>query len=189
MEKTTVAFTAGDPRPGVVCCACTPPNLRNDKFLHDDSLFTIDENCVTPCWNGITPEETKWSDALTLIEDTPNYEKPTTQNAESGPAVGGLWKEKDGDDCCQIVTTDGETVSWILLQLAPDHTLKELIDARGEPTYVVGTAGNDDQAIMNLFKGSRIVVLVLVAGAKDGKLSDTSEMSAHTSRKESMDTI
>jgi hypothetical protein len=171
--------------------ACTPPNLRNDKFLHDDSLFTIDEDCITPCWNGITPEETKWSDALTIIEDTPNYEKPTTQNAESGPAVGGLWKEKDGEDCCQIVTTDGETVSWILLQLAPDHTLKELIDARGEPTYVVGTAGNDDQAIMNLFYPDQgLVVFVFVAGAANGKLSDTSEVvGSYYLGQESMDTI
>src|SRR5262245_41534373 len=100
--------------------ACTPPNLRNNKFLHDDSLFTTDETCQVPCWNGITPGETKWSDGLTTLEDTPNFEKPQTQNAESGPAIGALWKEKGGDDCCQMVTSDGDTVSWILLQLAPD---------------------------------------------------------------------
>jgi hypothetical protein len=171
--------------------ACTPPNLRNVKFLHDDSLFKIDENCVTPCWNGITPGETKWSDALTIIEDTANYEKPTTQNAESGPAVGAMWKEKNGDDCCQIVTTDGQTVNWILLQLAPDHTLKELVDTRGEPTYAVGTAGNDEQAIMNLFYPDQgLVVFVFVAGAKEGKLSDKSEVvGAYYLGKDSMDTI
>lgn len=172
--------------------ACTPPNLRNEKFLHDDSLFkTDDTDCSSPCWNGITPDVTKWSDALTTLEDSPNYEKPTTQNAESGPAVGALWKEKNGDDCCQIVTTDGETVSWILLQLAPDHTLKELIDARGEPTYAVGTAGSDDQAIMNLFYPDQgLVVFVFVAGAKEGKLSDTSEIvGAYYLGAESMDTI
>ncbi|MEO8608865.1 MAG: hypothetical protein ABI690_13320 [Chloroflexota bacterium] len=171
--------------------ACTPPNLRNEKFLRDDSLFTIDENCITPCWNGITPGTTKWSDALTIIEDTANYEKPTTQNAESGSAIGAMWKEKGGDDCCQIVTTDGQSVNWILLQLAPDHTLKELIDTRGEPAYVVGTAGNDEQAIMNLFYPDQgLVVFVFVAGAKDGKLSDTSEVvGAYYLGKESMDTI
>lgn len=182
--------------PGVLtlvlfAAACTPPNLRNDKFLHDDSLYTTDEDCLAPCWNGITPGETKWTDALIIVEDTPNLEKPTTQNAESGAAIGAMWKETGGDDCCQMVTTEGEVVDWILLQLAPDHTLKELIDARGEPTYAVGTAGNDEQAIMNLFYPDQgLVVFVFVAGAKDGKLSDTSEVvGAYYLDQDSMDTI
>jgi hypothetical protein len=162
----------------LVAAACAPPpNLRNEKFLHDDSLFEIDEACTSPCWNGITPGETKWSDALTIIEDTPNFADPQTQTAQDSPAIGALWKETDGDDCCQMVTTEGETVDWILLQLAPDHTLEELIDARGEPTYAVGTPGNDEQAIMNLFYPDQgLVVFVFVAGAATGELSDSSEV-------------
>lgn len=161
----------------VVAACAPPPNLRNEKFLHDNSLFETNEDCVSPCWNGITPGETAWSAALTIIEDTPNFENPQTQTAQDSPAIGALWKETDGDDCCQMVTTEGDTVDWILLQLAPDHTLKELIDARGEPTYVVGTPGNDEQAIMNLFYPDQgLVVFVFVAGAATGELSDTSEV-------------
>jgi hypothetical protein len=161
----------------VVAACAPPPNLRNEKFLHDNSLFETNEDCVSPCWNGITPGETKWSDALTIIEDTANFDDPQTQTAQDGPAIGALWKETGGDDCCQMVTTDGTTVDWILLQLAPDNTLKELIDARGEPTYVVGTPGNDEQAIMNLFYPDQgLVVFVFVAGAATGELSDSSEV-------------
>jgi len=162
----------------LVIAACTPPpNLRNEKFLHDDSLIEIDESCVSPCWNGIIPGETEWNDALTIIEDTPNFDQPQTQNAQEGPAIGALWKETNGDDCCQMVTTEGETVDWILLQLAPNHTLEELIEVRGEPTYAVGTPGNDEQAVMNLFYPDQgLVVFVFVAGAANGELSDSSEV-------------
>lgn len=183
--------------PGVLAlvlfvAACTPPpNLRNEKFLHDNSLFKTDEACISPCWNGITPGETKWSDALTIVEDTANFEKPQTQTAQDSPAIGALWKETNGDDCCQMVTTDGETVDWILLQLAPTNTLKELIEARGEPTYVVGTPGNDEQAIMNLFYPDQgLVVFVFVPGAAEGELSDSSEVvGVYYLTVEGMDTI
>lgn len=174
-----------------IVAACTPPNLRNEKFLHDNSLFEVDENCTAPCWMGITPGVTEWSDALTIVEDLPNVDAPQTQTAEDGPAIGALWKETNGDDCCQMVTTDGETVSWILLQLAPTRTLKELIDAQGEPTYVVGTPGNEEQAVINLFYPEKgLVVFIFVAGAAEGRLSDSSEViGAYFLEPEGMETI
>ena len=161
-----------------VVAACVPPlNLRNDKFLHDDSLIVSSETCGAPCWNNITPGETSWDDALTIIEDAGKYEQPQTQNADDGPAIGALWKENGGDDCCQMVTEDGKTVSLILLQLAPDNTLGDVIDVQGEPAYAIGTPGNEDQAIVNLFYPDKsLIVIVFVAGADAGQLSASSEI-------------
>lgn len=157
--------------------ACVPiPNLRNEKFLKDDSLIS-GEPCDAPCWRGITPGETTWSEALVIIEDAPDLDNPESQTAQDGPQKGAQWKPVDGEACCQMFSEDGETVSLILLQLAPDKTLGQVIEARGEPTYAIGTPGSDDQAIVSLFyPDSALIVVAFVAGAATGELSESSEV-------------
>lgn len=163
-----------------VLAACAPPaNLRNDKFLKDDSLLSKDP-CDAPCWRNITPGETKWSDALTILEDSPDIDKPEVQQLEdNGPAVGAQWQPKDGEPCCQIISEDGETVSFILLRLAPTNTLGKLIEARGEPKYIVGLPLTEDQAsAVVLYPESSLMVVVFVAGDKTGQVSEDSELIA-----------
>lgn len=159
--------------------ACMPtPNLRNERLLNDDFLISPTEDCDAPCWRGITPGTTTWVDAITILEDDATLNDPQVQNLQEGqPAVGALWKMTDGEDCCQMVSEDGETVSFIVLQLAPTHTLGELIEARGEPTYVIGSPGVEDQALVNvLYPDSGLIVGVFVAGEQNGALSESSEL-------------
>jgi len=163
----------------VLVAACSPaPNLRNPKFLKDTSVVTKDEKCDAPCWRGITPGETKWSDALVTLQDQTDLDDPQTQAIpDSGDAVGASWQPTGGEACCQIISEDGKTVSSIFLQIAPDITVKQLIAARGEPEYVLGTPGTDDQAIINLFYPKQnMIVFAFVAGAAKGALSETSEI-------------
>lgn len=168
--------------PGLVAlafmtAACLPPpNLRNEKFLNDNSLVS-GEPCEAPCWRGITPGETAWSDALTIIEDDAALNDPEVQTAEDGPAVGAQWSPVDGEACCQMISEDGETVSVVLLQLAPTTTLGDMIEARGEPTYAIGTPVTDDQAIVSLFyPENSLIVIAFAAGAASGNLSESSEI-------------
>ncbi len=163
----------------VLLAGCVPiPNLRNPKFLKDDSLIASEPPCAAPCWRGITPGETAWSDALTILEDATDFENPQVQTADGGgPQVGAQWKPVDGEDCCQIYSEDGKTVSLILLQLAPDMTLGQILEARGEPQYAIGTPGNDEQAIVSLFYPEQsLIVVAFVAGAAKGELSESSEI-------------
>jgi hypothetical protein len=163
----------------VLIAACSPaPNLRNPKFLKDTSVITKDEKCDAPCWRGIIPGETKWSDALVILQDQTDIDDPQTQAIpDAGNAVGASWQPTGGEACCQTISEDGQTVSSIFLQIAPDLTVKQLIDARGEPDYVLGTPGTDDQAIINMFYPKQnMIVFAFVAGAANGKLSETSEI-------------
>lgn len=157
--------------------ACVPPlNLRNDKYLKDDSLISK-EPCDAPCWRGITPGETQWSEALTIVEDSADLDDPQVQNAQEGSGIGAVWQPKDGETCCQMATLDGETVSVIVLRLAPTLKLGDLIEARGEPNYVLGSPGDEEQAIINLFYPDNfLIVTVFVAGDKKGELSASSEI-------------
>jgi hypothetical protein len=159
--------------------ACVPtPNLRNERMLVDDFLVTTSERCADPCWRGVQPGVTTWVDAVTMLEDDATLNDPQVQNLQEGqPAVGALWRMADGEDCCQMVSEDGETVSYIVLQLAPTQTLGELIEARGEPTYVVGSGGVEDQALINLlYPESGLIVGAFVAGEENGELAESSEL-------------
>ncbi len=150
----------------VFIAACAPPPvLRNEKLLNDTSL-TTNEPCAAPCWNGITPGETAWSTALTIIEDDSRFSDPQVQNAQDGPAVGAQWSKTDGDACCQMVSEDGQTVSFISLSFAPDMTVQQVIEAQGEPTYALGSSVTDDQAVIYLFYPEKaFIVVAFVAGA------------------------
>lgn len=163
----------------VLVAACSPaPNLRDPKFLKDTSVITKDEKCDAPCWHGITPGVTKWSDALVTLQDDSTLDDPQSQAIpDSGNAVGASFQPTGGDACCQIISEDGQTVSSIFLQVAPNVTVKQLIDVRGEPDYVLGTPGTDDQAIINLFYPKQnMIVFAFVAGASLGTLTEKSEI-------------
>jgi hypothetical protein len=161
----------------LVMAACAPaPVLRNEKWLHDNSLVTGDP-CESPCWNGITPGETSWSDAIAIIENDSTFVDLQTENAEQGPAKGASWRQVDGEPCCDMFTEDGETVDSMLLRLAPDVKLGEVVEAHGDPTYVVGTEVTADQAVMNLFYTEPpMLIYVFVAGRESGALSENSEV-------------
>lgn len=159
--------------------ACSPPpELRDQNLLNDTSLLT-GEPCEAPCWNGITPGVTRWSDALTILEDDPSIEDPSIQTAEDSSAVAASFKEPGGVDASgQIFSDSGETVGLIFLRLAPDMLLDDVLEKYGDPTYVIGTPFSDDppQAIVNLvYPDQQMIVYVFVPG-QQGAVDGTNEI-------------
>lgn len=159
----------------LVSCA-PPPNLRDETLLNDRSLIT-GQPCAAPCFRGITPGETAWQAAVTIIEDDSNFKNLQTQTAENGTSLQAAWQQGDNQVCCQMASEDGRTVSLVFLRTAPIMTLAELIDAHGEPSYLVGSEFTADQAIISLvYPDVPMVIYVFVAGAEEGRLSDSSEI-------------
>jgi hypothetical protein len=168
--------------PGVIAlallfAACAPPPpLRDDTLLQDTSLLSTDSDCSAPCWRGITPGETTWGDALTILEDDTTLENVNVQEDDQSSAKAADFQQKGGSSCCQIISNDGEVVGVIFLRVAPTTTLGKLIAAQGEPTYLVGSQYTDDQAVMNLiFPEKSLVAYAFVAGTS-GSLSASSEI-------------
>jgi hypothetical protein len=163
----------------LVIAACMPaPVLRDDTLLHDTSLIS-GEPCAAPCFRGITPGETSWRDAVTIIEDDPDFTNVQTQTADDGSKrVQIAWQEGEGGSvCCQIMSEDGETVRLAFLRTAPDMTLGEVIEAHGEPVYIAGQEFTEDQAIMSLvYPETPMVVYAFVAGPETGELTASSEI-------------
>lgn len=158
----------------IAACA-PPPELRDETLLDDTSLIT-GEPCAAPCWRGITPGETLWRDALTILEDDTQLENVQTQEDENSDAVGAIWQPKGGTQCCQIVAEDGETVNLIFLRTRPSMTLGEVTEAHGEPAYAVGTPVTEEQAIVNLvYPDTPMIVLAFAPGA-EGEVTESSEI-------------
>jgi hypothetical protein len=159
--------------------ACAPPpNLRDETLLQDISLID-GEPCAAPCWRGITPGVTTWSDAQTILEDDATLQNLQVQTDDNTTARAASWEQKDGTGCCQMFSTeDGELVNVLFLRVAPNMGLAELFDAHGEPTYAVSSEFSDDQAIINLiYPDVPMVIYAFVPGA-NASLSENSEVIA-----------
>ncbi|MBZ0303493.1 MAG: hypothetical protein K8J31_27380 [Anaerolineae bacterium] len=154
------------------------PVLRDDTLLKDTSLVTGDP-CAAPCFRGITPGVTNWSEAVTSLEDDGDFRNVQTQNAEDGTnRVQVSWQEGEGGAvCCQMLSEDGETVRLIFLRTAPEMTLGGVIQAHGEPTYVAAQEFTQDQAIISLvYPDIPMVIYAFVSGPETGALSESSEI-------------
>lgn len=160
----------------IVLSGCSAPALRDPNLLQDTSLIT-GEPCGAPCWRGITPGVTTWSDALTILEDDATLESINQQQDEETGARIADWQQRSGTaGCCQMYSADGEIVDLVFVRVAPTMTLSELFEVHGEPTYALSTEFSGDQAIINLiYPETPMVIYAFVAG-NQGALSETSEV-------------
>lgn len=163
----------------VVAAACeTPPELRNTSFLNDTSL--VDNTpCQAPCWRGITPGVTTWGEALTILEDDATLADVKVESNEETGEIAATFQRRDGVPCCLVYTRNGQVVDQMLLQLAPDKTLGEVIANLGEPAYFSGTEVSPEQAAAALFYPDLdLVVYAFVAGVESGQVQASSEIFA-----------
>jgi hypothetical protein len=145
----------------------------------DAMVMDEDAVCAPPCWRGITPGVTTWADALNVISNDSTLQNLEIQSSEDNPARGASFRNVGGEvTCCQIYTSQGNTVDLVALQLAPTITIGQVIEIWGEPTYALGTPFSDGQAVLNLiYDEIPMVVFVFVAG-ETGSVTTTSEIVA-----------
>lgn len=157
---------------------CAPEvRLLDETKLKDFSLLS-GEPCEAPCWNEIVPGESLYRDAKLMIEEDTRYKdvQEAERKEDSDARIFGFAPE-EGQVCCQVFSRDGETVTSLLLQFAPDMTFGPVMDRYGEATYVGGEAPAADQAYMALvYPEVPMVIYAFVAGAENGRLSTGSEI-------------
>jgi hypothetical protein len=159
----------------VAACA-PPPELRDPNLIQDDSLATSDP-CAAPCWRGITPGVTTWSDALTILEDDATLTDPVVQEDEASEAKAAEFQQVDGTaGSGNIFTKDGETVSIVFVRLAPTLLVEDLFATHGEPTYAVGSPFSEDQAIVNLIYPDVPMVVYAFVPGESGSVDEVSEL-------------
>jgi hypothetical protein len=162
----------------VLTAACAaPPPLRNQAFLNDTSLID-GEPCGPPCFRGITPGETAWSEAMTILEDDPNITDIQVEADEETNEVAASFQRPEGVTCCLAYSENGSIVDQMLLQLAPDMTVGDVIGVHGEPAYLTGVEVSSDQASAALYyPDMQTIVYAFVEGVQ-GQLTAASEVFA-----------
>lgn len=155
--------------------ACSPaPELRNNAFLADTSLITGNP-CEAPCWEELTPGETVWGLAQEKI--TGDY---VEVDSDSNRRTGEAWIEfsfGDGLKCCRIYTADGQVLSSILLLLAPEITLSDVIERYGEPTYLTAQSETSDQAYLALvYPEIPMIIYAFAETITDSQISPDTEI-------------
>ncbi len=142
-------------------------SLLNDGFLRDSGLIS-GEPCAPPCWQNITPGLTDMSAALESVSALEGL------NIVQVVDTGFAFQASASEPCCQIASTDAGLVETILLQLAPETELGEVLDVYGDPTYVTGQPFSDKEAVMMLYYPERFMLLYAVVPGVDGQLTESS---------------
>lgn len=169
----------------LVIAGCAPQiELLSEQYLQDTSLVS-GEPCGAPCWRNIIPGETRWTDALTRVQDDPTLAEVQEQSNEETSEVAITFQNRDGIPCCLLYSQDGQFVDQILLQVAPQMTIGQAIETLGEPTYVSGTDNENaqglspEQASLALYyPEQQTVVYAFVEGKENGTLTEQSPVFA-----------
>ncbi len=146
-------------------------SLLNDEFLRDASLLG-GRPCDPPCWQNITPGQTRLEEAQDIVASIDDLE--IVQSSSEGFA----FRSADGEPCCQISSQDGETVGSTLLQFAPATTIGQVIAVRGEPDYVLGQPFSETEAILMLYYPDQNMLLSVLVPGESGRLEDRSPVIA-----------
>ncbi|MEO1165129.1 MAG: hypothetical protein AAFV98_15185 [Chloroflexota bacterium] len=160
--------------------ACTPAlSLRDEAFLPDTSL-TAGEPCEAPCWQDLIPGETVWGVAVATVEDSEDYRQTDSEDNRRTPEDWIEFAYRDGPTCCRIYSADGETLSAILILVAPQMTLGEVVTRYGEPTYMTAQAQTSDQAqIALVYPDLATVVYAFAPNITTAEVTAESEIIGH----------
>lgn len=160
----------------VALAACAGEvNLLDETKLQDTSLLS-GEPCEAPCWNGITPGETSYRDAKLILEGDGRFKIGEESEAEGDdPGRAFTFSEGENPACCQLISSNGETVTSILLQLAPSLMFGPVFDKYSEPEFAAGGQVSDAQGFVALvYSDVPMVVYALVENPQEGALSVSS---------------
>ncbi len=162
---------------GLLNACSTDINLLDETKLYDTSLLT-GEPCEAPCWNDISPGETSYRDAKLIIESDARFQiAEEFEPQEDNPQRGFTFAEGENAPCCQVVSSDGETISSMQLLLAPKFAFGPVMDRYGEPGYAAAAKQTDEQGYMLLiYPNVPMIVFAFVANPNEGALSVNSEI-------------
>ena len=152
-------------------------NLLDEDKLQDTSLLS-GEPCEAPCWNDIIPGETSYRDAKFILESDGRFKIAEESEADDErPGRAFSFAEGEKPACCQLISGDGETVSSLMLQLAPTIAFGPVFDKYGEPDFIAGQEVSQEQAyVVMLYLDVPLIVYAHVEGGGKGSVSVSNEM-------------
>ena len=158
----------------LLLAGCLPqPTLRSEEFLDDVSLVTSDP-CGAPCWNGITPGETSWLEALAILQNDAALDGVEIETEED--FVWAHWKGVDSSlECCRMIAdSEEENVSFLFLTVSPNMIVDSVLSEYGDPDYVTTFEFTDTESVVQLvYPDLPMVISALVDGTEGSLLANS----------------
>ncbi len=158
---------------GTFVAGCgTPPPLQSDKYLKDTSLLS-DDPCAAPCFHGIVPGKSSFTDAVSKLKAESAFTNVTTQ--DKPPQAS--WSTSAGEACCQV-TADQDTgvVNALLVKVAPNMTLKQVTEKYGDPKYVYTVDYTADEVAVAVIFPEKGIVTWVTPGNDKGTVDGASKV-------------
>jgi hypothetical protein len=153
---------------GLFVSACgTPPPLKSDKYLNDDSLISA-APCGPPCFRGITIGQTNFSDAVRMLKADPTF----TDVKEQEKPAAAAWSPKDGEMCCQLTADEKGVVNSIVLKVSPKTTVKQVVDKLGPPEYVSSVDYTPQEVALGLVYRKAGLIIWVTPGDPNSTLDE-----------------
>lgn len=158
----------------IFAAACgTPPPLKSDKYLSDTSLVAKENaDCATPCFHGIVPGKTTYTDALSKVKADSAF---TSVQSNDNPPSAGWSAASGGEACCQMTANkDSGVVDALVAKVAPKMTLKQVIDKYGEPKYTFPVDYTADEVAIAVIYPDKGLVVWVSPGNADSSVNASS---------------
>ncbi len=143
------------------------PAVLDPTMLPDISLLTGDP-CGPPCWQNIRPGVTDMRDALAILNGLDSI------RITGASDTGIVFSYGDGAPCCQVASDDEGLVAGMVLQLAPQALVGELIQVLGEPQYVTGMPFSEKEYLLVLIYPEISAFLYAAVSGPNGVLDELS---------------
>jgi hypothetical protein len=153
---------------GVFVSACgTPPPLKSDKYLNDDSVISASP-CGPPCFHDITIGQTNFTDAVTKLKANPLFSNVQTQDKPAAAA----WAPKDGETCCQLTADEKGVINSLVLKVTPKTTVKQIVDKLGPPEYVSSVDYTPQEVALGLVYRKAGLIIWVTPGDPNSTLDE-----------------
>ena len=134
---------------------CASPNISSlfnnptsTNISPDYNPWLHKQPCAPPCWEGITPGVTTAEEAEELLLKNPLFSDAEVYIYQPSPqdsAVEGKWR---GTDMGRVganfdASASVHTIKWIGVRFPTDITIKDIVNAYGNPSHIMVSAGNE----------------------------------------------
>jgi hypothetical protein len=89
--------------------------------------------CRPPCWEGITPGTTTYTEAFRLLLDNKFVDPDEVDGSPDADRIDWNWADKNNGGS---LSTSGVTVSLLLVELPTAVLLRDVVGAYGDPSHI-----------------------------------------------------
>jgi len=123
----------------IISVALNLTSCGRDSYSDITRRWLAGTSCQSPCWEGITLEQTKKSEAISILKQNPYV----SQIKEGKDSADWEWSDGKFGGGQFVILDDKGVVGMLLVDLPEPVYLGDVIDAYGEPSHIIARKIHD----------------------------------------------